>query len=39
LPILFFCARCFTHIYDLRTGAMQKIRGAQTLQQWWRRKQ
>jgi hypothetical protein len=39
LPILFFCARCFTRIYDLRTGAMQEIRGAQRLQQWRRRQQ
>jgi hypothetical protein len=28
LPILFFCARCFTRIYDLHTGAMQEIRSA-----------
>jgi hypothetical protein len=31
LVILFFCARCFTRIYDLCTGAMQEIRGAQRL--------
>jgi hypothetical protein len=37
LVILFFCARCFTRIYDLRTGAMEEIRGAQRLQQWRRR--
>jgi hypothetical protein len=38
LVILFFCARCFMRIYDLRTGAMQEIRGAQRLQQWWQRR-
>jgi hypothetical protein len=39
LPILFFCARCFMRIYDLRMGAMQEIRGVQRLQQWrrWRK--
>jgi hypothetical protein len=31
LVILFFCARCFTRIYNLRMGAMQESRGAQRL--------
>jgi hypothetical protein len=38
LPILFFFARCFTCIYDLRVGAMQKVEGAQRLWQWQRRR-
>jgi hypothetical protein len=38
LPILFFCARCLTRIYGLRMGAVQELRGAQGLQQWWRQK-
>jgi hypothetical protein len=29
LPILFFCAQVLTRIYGLRSGAMQKLRGAQ----------
>jgi hypothetical protein len=37
LPILFFCARVLKRIYKLRTGAVQKLRGAQGLLQWWRR--
>jgi hypothetical protein len=37
LVILCFCARCFTRIYDLRTGDMQEIKGAQRLQQWRQR--
>jgi hypothetical protein len=37
LVILCFCARCFTRIYDLRTGAKQESNGAQRLQQWWQR--
>jgi hypothetical protein len=36
--ILFFCARCLTRIYGLRTGAMQELREVQRSQQWWRRR-
>jgi hypothetical protein len=40
LTILFFFAKCFTRIYNLRMGAMQKVGSAQRLQQWrWRWKQ
>jgi hypothetical protein len=38
LTILFFLAKCFTRIYNSRTGAMQKVRSAQRLQQWQRRR-
>jgi hypothetical protein len=38
LPILFFCARVLMRIYGLRTGDMQKLRGAQGQQQWRRRR-
>jgi hypothetical protein len=37
LVILCFCAWYFTRIYDLRMGAKQESKGAQRLQQWWRR--
>jgi hypothetical protein len=32
LTILFFSAKCFTRIYKLRMGAMQKVGSAQRLQ-------
>jgi hypothetical protein len=35
-PILFFCVRVLTCIYELRTGAVQELRSARGLQQWWR---
>jgi hypothetical protein len=38
LAILFFAAKCFTRIYDLRSGAMQENSRMQRLQQWWRRR-
>jgi hypothetical protein len=37
LPHLVFCARVLTRIYELRVGAVQELRSAQGLQQWWRR--
>jgi hypothetical protein len=36
-PILFFCAWVLKRIYELRAGAVQELRSAQGLQQWWRR--
>jgi hypothetical protein len=38
LTILFFFAKYFTRIYNLRTGAMQKVGSAQRLQQWRQRR-
>jgi hypothetical protein len=35
--ILFFCARVLKRIYEPRVGAVQELRSAQGLQQWWRR--
>jgi hypothetical protein len=36
-PHLFFCARVLKRIYEPRAGAVQELRSAQGLQQWWRR--